>query len=94
MGLEVYYSADIRNALLAAEQAVNATADAAGIKDDPFTAGFLTGYRAALTTMALAFGLATCPGVPSTERRAAFLAASPSISADGAIKVSCREVTK
>lgn len=58
MSLNVYYPTDIRNALLAAEQAVNATTDAAGAHDDPFTAGFLTGYRAALTTIALAFGLA------------------------------------
>ena len=58
VGLEVYYAADIRNALLAAEQAVGATAEAAGERDEPFTAGFLTGYRAALTTLALAFGLA------------------------------------
>jgi hypothetical protein len=57
MGLNVYYPQDIRNALLAAEQAVNATADAAGDQDDPFTAGFLAGYRAALATVALAFGL-------------------------------------
>jgi hypothetical protein len=58
MGLEVYYPADICNALLAAEQAVNATALATGNQDDPFTSGYLTGYRAALTTLALAFGLA------------------------------------
>jgi len=57
MGLEVYYPADIRNALLAAEQAANATATATGDQDDPFTSGFLAGYRAALTTLALAFGL-------------------------------------
>lgn len=66
MGLEVYYPTDVRNALLAAEQAVNAMADAAAVGagednvDAPqsaFTAGFLTGYRAALTTLALAFGL-------------------------------------
>ncbi len=57
MGLNVYYPQDIRNALLAAEQAVSATADAASQRDDPFTAGFLVGYRAALTTLALAFGL-------------------------------------
>lgn len=59
MGLDVYFPADIRNALLAAEQAVGAMADAAGGKGDPFTAGFLAGYRAALTTLALAFGLAS-----------------------------------
>jgi len=46
---EKYSPGDIRNALLAAEQAVNATADATGNEDDPFSAGFLTGYRAALT---------------------------------------------
>lgn len=65
MGLEVYYPTDIRNALLAAEQAANATAKAVrpahdgatGNQDDPFSAGFLTGYRAALTTLAVAFGL-------------------------------------
>jgi len=57
MSLGVYYPTDIRNALLAAEQAANATAKATGNEDDPFTAGFLTGYRAALTTLALAFGL-------------------------------------
>lgn len=70
MGLEVYYPTDVRNALLAAEQAVNAMADAATIgqgqvvnqdgdtiPQSPFTLGFLTGYRAALTTLALSFGL-------------------------------------
>ena len=57
MGLEVYYPTDIRNALLAAEQAANATATATGDTDDPFAAGYLAGYRAALTTLALAFGL-------------------------------------
>lgn len=69
MGLEVYYPADIGNALLPAEQAVNATADAARNDDDPFTAGFLTGYRAALTTLALAFGLAVRSKTPLVERR-------------------------
>jgi hypothetical protein len=56
MGLEVYYTQDIRNALLAAEQASNAAMIAAG-GDDKFTQGFQTGYRAALATIALAFGL-------------------------------------
>jgi hypothetical protein len=58
MSLEVYYPTDIRNALLAAEQAVNAAASATGKGDVAFAAGFLVGYRAALTTIALAFGLA------------------------------------
>ena len=71
MGLQVYYPTDIRNALLAAEQAANATARAAGVQDDPFSAGFLTGYRAALATLALAFGL------PLAERTATFLPRKP-----------------
>jgi hypothetical protein len=75
VGIEVYYPADIRNALLAAEQAVGATADAAGDKDDPFTTGFLTGYRAALTTLALAFGLVQDSQVQgASERQTALLA--------------------
>jgi len=70
VGLNVYYPNDVRNALLAAEQAVNATTDAAGDQDDPFTAGFLAGYRAALTTVALAFGLPAAHQ-PSRTRRVA-----------------------
>lgn len=76
MALEVYYPQDIRNALLAAEQAVNATADATtgDQEGDSFTAGFLTGYRAALTTLALAFGLAAPGG--SVGRQPEMLALS------------------
>lgn len=62
MGLEVYYPQDIRNALLAAEQATNAALPAR--TDDLFTQGYLTGYRAALTTLALAFGLVSRPLPP------------------------------
>ena len=57
MGLEVYYPSDIRNAIVAAEQAVNDTATATGGTSKLFAAGYLAGYRAALTTMALALGL-------------------------------------
>ena len=57
MGLDIYYKEDITNALLAAEQSANATAIALGGTDDPFAAGFQVGYQAALTTLALAFGL-------------------------------------
>jgi hypothetical protein len=87
VGLEVYYPTDIRNALLAAEQAANATAKAIGSpqsrtspgtgQEDPFSAGFLTGYRAALTTLALAFGLTAHPEPSLPERRTTLLAASP-----------------
>ena len=71
MTLEVYYPTDIRNALLAAEQSVNAAVNASGYSDDPncpqsaYTAGFLVGYRAALTTLALAFGLARAASQPA-----------------------------
>ena len=68
MGLEVYYPTDIRNALLAAEQAVNETAHATSSLDDPVAASFLAGYRAALTTLAIAFGLARSPEATQKER--------------------------
>ena len=74
MSWEVYFSADIRNALLAAERAADATADALSIADDAFTAGFLTGYRAALTTLAAAFGLAPRPETTSPDWKITFLA--------------------
>lgn len=74
MGLEVYYPQDIRNALLAAEQASNAAMMALGGEDaaDPaqlaFTRGYGAGYRAALVTIALAFGLIRPDGIgQSTE---------------------------
>lgn len=56
MGLNVYYPQDIRNALLAAEQATGAALDASSESDD-FLAGYRAGYRAALVTFGLAFGL-------------------------------------
>ena len=61
MGLEVYYQQDIRNALLAAEQAHSAALMATKKKDDKFAQGYQEGYRAALTTVALAFGLIPGP---------------------------------
>jgi len=57
MGLEVYYPGDIRNALLAAEQASGGALRATGGDADPFVAGYGEGYRDALATLALAFGL-------------------------------------
>ncbi|RKY69334.1 MAG: hypothetical protein DRQ02_01355 [Candidatus Latescibacterota bacterium] len=56
MGLEVYYPKDIRNALLAAEQSSGA-ALAAAKKESEFAEGFQAGYRSALVTLSLAFGL-------------------------------------
>ena len=58
MALDVWYKSDIQNALSAAEQASGAALTAAGNGNDPFVAGYRAGYRAALATVALAFGLA------------------------------------
>ena len=41
-----------------------------------FTSGFLTGYRAALTTMALLFGLVNRPEASWAERKAPLLRAA------------------
>lgn len=57
MALEVYCPQDIRNALLAAEQASNAALIAVGEEQNEFARGYEAGYRAALATIALAFGL-------------------------------------
>jgi hypothetical protein len=67
MGLAVFYPENIANALLAAEQAANATAKATGDQNDPFSAGYLTGYRAALTTLAVAFGLVPQPSIQAKD---------------------------
>jgi hypothetical protein len=56
MSRSVYYPTDVRNTLLAAEQSTNAALTAAD-NNDPYTAGYRAGYQAALTTLALAFGL-------------------------------------
>lgn len=59
MGLDIFFGDDIRNALLAADKASTSTARAcaAGGGDPVTLQAYLEGYRAALTTMALAFGL-------------------------------------
>jgi hypothetical protein len=56
MSLEVYYPQDILNALLAAEQASSQALRAASGQGE-FAEGYEVGYQAALTTLALAFGL-------------------------------------
>jgi hypothetical protein len=73
MALKVWYESDIRNALRAAELA-NAAALKAALcpgalgpradrEDDPYVTGYQVGYRSALTTLALAFGLPVTPCV-------------------------------
>jgi len=55
MALDIFFSEDIRNALLAADEASSSTA--AYCLDGPVLWAYLEGYRAALTTVALAFGI-------------------------------------
>jgi hypothetical protein len=59
MGLDIWFREDIRNAILAADEASSSTARvcAAGGGDQVTLRAYLEGYRAALTTVALAFGL-------------------------------------
>ena len=57
MALEVFYPQDILNALLAAEQATASALQASCEVDARYSQGYGDGYRAALTTLALAFGL-------------------------------------
>lgn len=56
MGLDdIFFAKDIRNALLAANEASSATAAQAGALGQ--LCAFRAGYHAALSTVALAFGL-------------------------------------
>jgi hypothetical protein len=59
MRLDIFFSEDIRNAIQAADEASSSTAKVcAAVGGDPVTLrAYLEGYRAALTTVALAFGL-------------------------------------
>ena len=59
MSLDIFFSEDIRNAIQAADEASSSTAKVcAAVGGDPVTLrAYLEGYRAALTTVALAFGL-------------------------------------
>ena len=77
MGLDIWFTEDIRNALLAANEASASTAAVpASINHDldidelaDILCAFRAGYSAALTTIALAFGLSPAslfaqPGIP------------------------------
>jgi hypothetical protein len=80
MGLDLFFTEDIRNALLAANEASASTARvcAALGGDQVALRAYLEGYRAALTTVALAFGLSpdiiggrdpsSCPSTSSGQR--------------------------
>jgi len=60
MSIDIYFSDDIRNALLAAAEASSSTvrACAAAGGDHVTLLAYIAGYRAALIAVALAFGLA------------------------------------
>jgi hypothetical protein len=64
VGLDIYCKEDVANALLAAEEASNATAAALmDVVGDPVKLrAYREGYRAALATVALAFGLSPREG--------------------------------
>ena len=76
MGLDIYCKADIANALLAAEEASSATAAALVdmVGDPTRLRAYREGYRAALATVALAFGLSPREGdrKPEITFRVAF----------------------
>jgi hypothetical protein len=59
MRLDILFVEDMRNALLAADEAISPMARVcAAVGEDSVTLpAYLEGYRAALTTVALAFGL-------------------------------------
>jgi len=57
MGLDIWFTENLMDALLAAEEACSSTARASGMEDCPGMQSYLAGYRAALSTIALAFGL-------------------------------------
>ena len=59
MGLDVFFADDVRHALMAADEASTSTARVcAAVGGDQVTLrAYLEGYRTALTTVALAFGL-------------------------------------
>jgi len=58
MGLDIWCREDIFRALRAAEQATAATTAAmSGDVLEPYAAGYRDGYKAALATMAAAFGI-------------------------------------
>jgi hypothetical protein len=69
MGLDIFFSEDIRNALQAADEASSSTARVcATVGGDQATSrAYLEGYRAALTTVALAFGLS--PAIITGHKR-------------------------
>lgn len=85
MGLDIFFLEDVRNALLAADEASNATARVcATMTEDPVTLrAYLEGYRAALSTVALAFGLSPAVVLQRADGRQRSAGSRPLLPAAG-----------
>ena len=70
MSADVWFKRDIANALLASYQAARATSYAVGSSDTARTAVFHAGYRSAVSTMALFFGISPAMVLPEDTRPA------------------------
>ena len=68
MSADLWFKRDIANALLASYQAARVTSCAVGGNDDARTAVFHAGYRSAISTMALFFGIAPAVVIPDDPR--------------------------
>ena len=66
MSAEIYLKKDIANALLASVQAARETASALGCSDRSRLAAYEAGYKAAISTVALFFGIS--PGLVLPEQ--------------------------
>jgi hypothetical protein len=64
MSADVWFKRDIANALLATYQAARETSYAIGNNDTVRTASFHAGYRSAISTMALFFGISPALVLP------------------------------
>jgi len=71
MGLDIWFKEDIANALIAADEAASATAAALSeVTNDPERLRtYREGYRAALTTLALAFGISPLAVMTAPEEK-------------------------
>lgn len=64
MSADVWFKRDIANALLATYQAARETSYAIGGNDTARTASYHAGYRSAISTMALFFGISPALVLP------------------------------
>jgi len=67
MSADVWFKRDIANALLATYQAARETSNALGGTDKARMAVYNAGYRSALSTMALFFGISPSLVIPEAQ---------------------------